>query len=301
MTEDTKRNRLGRGLSALLGETDLDVVEPVRPDGPFREVPIEFLVPNPFQPRRQFDEETVRELAESIREKGILQPLIVRAVEGESESYQIIAGERRWRAAQMARLHSVPVVVRRFSDSEALEVALIENIQRSDLGPIEEARGYRDLIERFGHTQEQLGQLVGKSRSYITNMLRLLGLPERVQNWIEEGTLSAGHGRALLGSEQAEALAERVIADHLSVRQTEALVKAPDAPVPSSRAPSSPRGTAQPVEKDADTLALENNVSNALGLKVTIQHRGEKGGDVQISYKTLEQLDEICRRLSREG
>ncbi len=302
--EDAKPSRLGRGLSALLGETDLDMAAASTGPGTLpRELPVEFLKPNPFQPRKTFDEAYMAELSTSIREKGVLQPLIVRPLDPstgssgveEQVSYEIVAGERRWRAAQIASIHAVPVVIKTLTDGEALEIALVENIQRSDLNAIEEAAGYRALMDEFGHTQDHLGEIVGKSRSHIANMLRLLALPEGIQDLVSQGALSAGHGRALLRAENPQELADRIVKEHLNVRQAEALARG-DQPLKPKSAPP----TTALAPKDADTLALENNVSNALGLKVTLQHNGDKGGEVRIAYKTLEQLDEICRRLSRD-
>jgi len=305
-SDTSKPSRLGRGLSALLGETEFEMSAgaPAGPGAAPRDVPVAALVPNPFQPRKSFDDVYMAELSASIREKGVLQPLIVRPKAGaegvsgpDGETlYEIVAGERRWRAAQMASVHAVPVVIKSLSDGEALEIALVENIQRADLGPLEEAAGYRALMDEFGHTQDHLGEIVGKSRSHVANMLRLLTLPEKIQALMAEGALTAGHGRALLRAQNPLELAQRVIKEHLNVRETEALARGDVEP--KSKSASSPAVTET---KDADTLALENNVSNALGLKVTLHHKGERGGEVRIAYKTLEQLDEVCRRLSREG
>ena len=289
MSEEANANRLGRGLSALLGDTDFDQPEPASA-GQVR-VPVEFLRPNPDQPRKRFSDESLEELAQSIREKGILQPIVVRPIAGEANSYEIVAGERRWRAAQRASLHDVPVTIRELSDSESLEIALIENIQRTDLNPIEEAAGFRALMDRFDYTQEHLSEIVGKSRSHVANLLRLLSLPGELQSLVEDGRLSAGHGRALLASSDPSALAQQIIKDDLNVRQAEALAKG--RPQPSSNVQTAP---AKPIEKDADTLALEQNLTNSLGLKVSIDH-GQNGGVVVVKYKTLEQLDEVCRRL----
>ncbi len=288
MADDSSRKGLGRGLSALLGDDDTDyaALDKVRAG---RDVPIEYLRANPFQPRHRFGEEDQESLVASIREHGILQPILVRRVVSEGEdagSYEIIAGERRWRAAQEARLTRVPVLIRDFDDSEALEIALVENVQRVDLSPIEEAGGYQRLIDEFGHTQEALGQLIGRSRSHIANTLRLLNLPEEVRNMLADGRLTAGHARALLGTEDPVALARRIVRGGLNVRQAERMKRT-----------GSPKAPAEPRQKDADTLALERNLSNALGLSVEIVHDGHKGGSVRIKYRTLEQLDEVCRRL----
>ncbi len=288
MADDSPRKGLGRGLSALLGDDDTDYAALDKVRGG-RDVPIEHLRANPFQPRHRFAEEDQESLVASIREHGILQPILVRRVISEGEdagSYEIIAGERRWRAAQEARLTRVPVLIRDFDDSEALEIALVENVQRVDLSPIEEAGGYQRLIEEFGHTQEALGQLIGRSRSHIANTLRLLNLPEEVRNMLADGRLTAGHARALLGTEDPVGLARRIVRGGLNVRQAERMKRT-----------GSPKLPSGPPHKDADTLALEKNLSNALGLSVEIVHDGQKGGSVRIKYRTLEQLDEVCRRL----
>lgn len=288
MADDSPRKGLGRGLSALLGDDDTDyaALDKVRAG---RDVPIEYLRPNPFQPRQRFGEEDQESLVASIREHGILQPILVRRVisEGDdADSYEIIAGERRWRAAQEARLTRIPVLIRDFDDSEALEIALVENVQRVDLSPIEEAGGYQRLIDEFGHTQEALGQLIGRSRSHIANTLRLLNLPEEVRNMLADGRLTAGHARALLGTDDPIGLARRIVRGGLNVRQAERMKRT-----------GSPKLPSQSPQKDADTLALEKNLSHALGLSVEIVHDAHKGGNVRIKYRTLEQLDEVCRRL----
>ncbi len=297
MPEQAKQNRLGRGLSALLGQTEMEQADERTEHELPPELPIEFLQPNPHQPRKVFQETVLQELANSIRERGILQPIVVRPIEGEKDAYQIVAGERRWRAAQRAAIHSVPVIIRELSDSEALELSIIENVQRSDLNAIEEAVGYNVLIEEFDHTQEQLAKVIGKSRSHVANTLRLLSLPQKIQGFISDGDMTAGHGRALLGASDANDLANRIVREKLSVRQAEALTKGGSVDSVETK-----KSTAQPkpIDKDADTLALEQNVSNTLGLKVSIEHLGENGGNVRIHYKTLEQLDDVCRRLSRD-
>ena len=286
MTEDGNK-RLGRGLSALLGEEaeDYAALDRLRAS---KEVPIEFLRPNPYQPRHHFDDEELRSLVDSIRERGVLQPILVRRVADEPNAYEIIAGERRWRAAQQARLHQVPVVIRDFGDSEALEIALIENLQRQDLTPLEEAEGYSRLMEEFSHTQEQLAEKIGKSRSHVANMLRLLALPDEVKRMLDERKLTAGHARALIAAEDPVALARQIVAGGFNVRQAEALRR---------RSGRRSRAGDGPPAKDADTLALEADLTAALGLKVAIDYRGDRGGSVKIAYRTLEQLDEICRRL----
>ncbi len=285
--EEVKRRQLGRGLSALFGEEGGDYAELDRVRGS-KSVPVEFLRPSRFQPRHRFDEEGIKGLVESVRENGILQPILVRQADS-PHSFEIIAGERRWRAAQLAKLHEVPVIIKELSDGDALEIALVENLQRQDLTPVEEADGYRRLMEEFSHTQEKLGRALGKSRSHIANTVRLLSLPESVKEMLEEGRLSAGHARALLGLEDPEALAQRVVARGLNVRQTEALVR---------REKAGPAATKAPPRKDADTLVLESELSNALGLKVTISRRGA-GGALTIRYRTLEQLDDVLHRLSQ--
>ncbi len=300
MSEEKRSKGLGRGLSALLGEQDREARAAERPQGA-QDVPIEYLEPNPFQPRRSFVEEELETLTASIREKGILQPIIVRPVAGKSNAFQIIAGERRWRAAQKARRHMVPVIVKELSDAEALEIALIENVQRTDLNPIEEAAGYQALIGEFNYTQEQLAKVIGKSRSHLANMLRLLSLPESVQEMVRQGALSAGHARAILTAADPEALAKQVVSEGLSVRETEGLArKGRDKDVAKAVRDLVDRQGGAVVEqlaKDADTRALERDLSDAIGLKVSIEHKGEKGGEVRIRYASLEQLDEIGRRL----
>ena len=295
MSDDTRRRGLGRGLSALFGEAAAAEVGRGPADTP-REVPIEHLAPNPLQPRRRFDDAELERLADSIRAVGILQPLLVRRHEARSDRYEIVAGERRWRAAQRARLHRVPVVVRELGDAEILEAALIENIQREDLSPLEEAAAYRRLIDRFGHTQDALGEQVGKSRSHVANTLRLLGLPDSVKALLEEGALTAGHARALLAAgTAAEALARRVVAERLGVRDTERLVQG-EAGEESRRASSA---RARAPRKDPDTLALEFDIADCLGLAVRIHPKTDESGEIRIAYAALEQLDEVCRRLRR--
>ncbi len=297
MADDTKGQRLGRGLSALLGDTEFETGDVQHKVGAPAKLPIEFLQPNPFQPRKNFEQTDLDELTASIKEKGVLQPIVVRPIASETDRYQIVAGERRWRAAQRAGIHEIPIIIRELSDSEALEISIIENVQRTDLNSMEEAAGYTALIKEFKHTQEQLAEAIGKSRSHVANTLRLMTLPDRLQGLIRAGKLSAGHGRALLASADADALADRIVKEDLNVRQAEALAKGP---ATEAKQDSDKARRSRP-EKDPDTLALENSVSSALGLKVTVNHHGEDGGDVKIAYKTLEQLDEICRRLGREA
>jgi ParB family chromosome partitioning protein len=255
-----------------------------------RQVPIDEISPNPDQPRRRFNEAALHELAISISEKGILQPLVVRAVSGQAAGYQIVAGERRWRAAQIAQMPSIPVIVRELSDQEVLEVAIIENIQREELNAIEEATGYRQLIERFGHTQDKIAEALGKSRSHIANLLRLLNLPDGVQNMVTSGTLTAGHARALVTAENPLALAQQVVGKGLSVRETERLARH-----------VSNKGNSEAFrnpQKDADTRALEEDLSANLGMSVVIDHRAGGEGRLTIQYKELEQLDHLCQLLS---
>ncbi len=292
-----KKRGLGRGLSALMADVNRD--EHTRPESaaPRRGeqmMPIERVAPNPDQPRRRFDPTKLEDLANSIREKGVIQPLIVRPDPKKSGQYQIVAGERRWRAAQQAQLHEVPVLVRDFDDTEVLEVAIIENIQRADLNPVEEAAGYRQLIDKFGHTQEQLARALGKSRSHIANQMRLLGLPREVLDLLESDTLSAGHARALITAEDPAALARIVVKKGLSVRETESLAKRGIAANPAKPSPK-----AKPA-KDADTVALEGDLSANLGMKVEVSHdAGKESGRLVISYKTLDDLDELCRVLTK--
>ena len=299
MSDDTRRRGLGRGLSALFGEAAAAEVGRGAADTP-REVPIEHLAPNPLQPRRRFDDAEIERLADSIRAVGILQPLLVRRHEARTDRYEIVAGERRWRAAQRARLHRVPVVVRELGDAELLEAALIENIQREDLSPLEEAAAYRRLIDRFGHTQDALGEQVGKSRSHVANTLRLLGLPDSVKALLEEGALTAGHARALLAAgAAAEALARRVVADGLGVRDTERLVQEGEDGDGGAARASARRARRSGAGKDPDTRALERELAEALGLRVDIRARPDQSGEIRIAYAALEQLDEVCRRLRR--
>lgn len=288
MSEDLSRKRLGRGLAALIGEMD----KPADPQREMaqsdRKVPIEFLSPNPRNPRRRFPEAELSDLAQSIREHGLVQPIVVRP--SGSGRFEIIAGERRWRAAQQAGLTRVPVIVREVDDRVALELAIIENVQRSDLNPLEEAGGYQSLIEEHQYTQADLAQVIGKSRSHVANTLRLLRLPDEVRQMLADGALSAGHARTLVTAENPRALAERIVNEGLSVRQAEALAQVPVGAAPETKSRAVSR------EKDADTVALEKLLSDKMGLGVSIRHR-EKGGEVRISYATLEQLDDLCRRL----
>ena len=293
---------VGRGLSALMA--GVDTAAQPREDNASqglpielgeKYVPIEKIFPNPEQPRRRFADEDLEDLANSIRAKGVIQPLIVRKRPNGEGEFEIVAGERRWRASQMAQLHELPVIEREFTDTEVLEVAIIENIQRSDLNPVEEAFGYQQLMDKFGHTQEKLAEALGKSRSYIANLLRLLNLPDTVQDYLKEGKLSIGHARALITTDNATSIARQVVEVGLSVRETEKLVKRlaqgsenSDA-TPKQRPPSA-------ADKDADTKALEGDLSAAIGMSVSVNHdsKNEKG-TVVIGYSSLDQLDDICR------
>ena len=283
--DDPKRRHLGRGLSALLGDTDPGPTEPTGEHG-MRTVPLGKIKAGPFQPRHRFDDSELDTLAASIREKGVLQPVLVRRAE--DDTYEIVAGERRWRAAQRAGIHELPVLVRDLTDREVLEIALVENIQRADLSPIEEAQGYRRLMTEFGHTQEQLSRALGKSRSHVANAVRLLDLPETVQALVDEGKLSAGHARTLVGLGNAEHLARTAVARQLNVRQMEALTK------------SAKMGRTPPIPPipNADVRALEQRLAQAVGLKVDVKARGVTG-EVVIHYATLDQLDDIVARLMR--
>jgi ParB family chromosome partitioning protein len=292
MSDDLSKRRLGRGLAALIGEMDQPTPVEAGKSGvnPDRLVPIEFVHRNPKNPRRYFDEAELHDLASSIRQHGIVQPVVVRTVS--SGQYEIIAGERRWRAAQLAGLIEIPVIVRDVDDKTALEIAIVENVQRSDLNPLEEALGYEQLIAEHGYTQNDLGEIIGKSRSHVANSLRLLKLPDPVRDMLAAGTLSAGHARALVPTSDPAALAKTIVSRGMSVRDAERLAQH------DIRAQNDPRPAAPRHEKDSDTLALERTLSDALGLDVAINHRGG-AGQVRISYKTLEQLEEICRLLER--
>ncbi len=293
---DDGRSRLGRGLAALMGDVSAEATtttpERARTQ---RRVPIEYLRPNPRNPRRNFPDAELDELAASIKERGIIQPVVVRSVRGAKDAYEIIAGERRWRAAQRAALHEIPIVPLEASDSEALELAIIENVQRTDLNPLEEGAGYQALASEYGHSHEDIAKIVGKSRSHVTNTLRLLKLPEPVKAYIHAGKITAGAARMLIGApdpeEMAREIVEREIVDRgLNVRQVEALAK--------DRAPGSGKAVKKRAVKNADTIALERRVSNTLGLTVTVDHR-TKGGVLHIHYRSLDQLEEVLRRLEK--
>jgi ParB family transcriptional regulator, chromosome partitioning protein len=293
MADESTRSRLGRGLASLIGDmgaetnaaSNATASERVRSQ---RRVPIEFLRPNPRNPRREFPAAQLDELASSIKERGMIQPIAVRPVRGASDAYEIIAGERRWQAAQRAGLHDVPVVVLDVSDAEALELAIVENVQREDLNPLEEAAGYQSLIDEFKYHQDEIAKVIGKSRSHVANTLRLLKLPEFVKSAIRGGQVTAGHARALIGHPEPERLARQIIERGLNVRQVEVL----------ARSGPGKRQARQPHRKEADTVAIEKRVSDALGLAVTVDHRGD-GGAVHIKYRNLDQLRDIVRRLER--
>lgn len=279
-----QKRRLGRGLAALIGDDVIEAASPEESRG-LRHLPIELLHSNPNNPRKQFKEEELEDLSKSIREKGLLQPIVVRQrADGE---FEIVAGERRWRASQRAGLHELPVLIRDLSDGETLEIALIENIQRSDLNPLEEARAYGQLLEQFSYTQQQLADSVGKSRSHIANTLRLLTLPESVRAYIEDGKLTAGHARTLVATDSPADLANKIISLGLSVREAETLTRSN--PATSTRKAKT--------TKDADTRALEKQLAEAMGLRVEIKAQGREGGTLLIKYKTLDQLDGITHRL----
>ena len=290
-----KRRQLGRGLSSLLGDDDDDLA-PADRQRQTRAVPISEIQPGASQPRTAFNEDELEALAQSIRERGVLQPILLRRLD--DERYEIIAGERRWRAAQRAQLHEIPALVREFTDTEALEVALIENVQRSDLTPLEEAQGYQRLIDEYEHTQEDIAQVVGKSRSHIANTLRLLSLPPVARDHLEAGRLTAGHARALLASPDADRLADYVVAGGLSVRATEKLVQSQARPGERADRPARKPRTTPAEAKDADTLALEQSLTETLGLAVEIAIRDAENGAVTIHYQSLEQLDDLLAKLT---
>jgi ParB family chromosome partitioning protein len=291
MVEEQGRSRLGRGLAALIGDVGEEIGAIERARGQ-RKVPVEFLRPNARNPRKAFAEAELEDLAASVRERGILQPIIVRSIPGMIDAYEIIAGERRWRAAQRAELHDVPVILVEANDREALEIAIVENVQRADLNAMEEAAGYERLIAEFDYTQNDLAKVIGKSRSHVANTLRLSKLPEPVKQLVSDGAVSAGHARALLAVSDPEQVAKRVVEQGLTVRDVERLGQ------DEARNENKPvRAAAPKPEKDPDTRAVEKALEEALGLGVSIQHRANGGGEMKISYKTLEQLDALCRRL----
>ena len=282
---DFKLNKkgLGRGLSSLMGEVNEDQNETAKLSE--TKIPISKLRPSPIQPRRIFEKASIAELADSIKSKGLVQPILVRPSESNPGEYEIIAGERRWRAAQVAQLHEIPAVVRNLDDVESLEIAIIENVQRADLSPIEEATGYKKLMENYGHTQEALSEIVGKSRSHVANIIRLLSLPSSIQDMISQGSISAGHARAIMNSAFPEQLADKIISENLSVRQTEALVKSKKPVIKKLKL------------KDPDTLDLEKRLTEKLGLDVLINHSQKRGGSIKIKYRSLEQLELITGKL----
>ncbi len=283
-----KSARLGRGLAALIGDMAPLAETDSSQNGDIKRLAVDAIVPNRINPRRDFNPELLDELAASIREKGVMQPLLVRPSGKGDKSYELIAGERRWRAAQRAGLNEVPAIIREVDDREALELTIIENVQRTDLNPLEEARGYDQLLGQFGYTQNDLGQVIGKSRSYIANTLRLLKLPDDVQAMLAGGELTAGHARTLITSNDPSGLAEKIVSEGLSVRQAEMLMQ--------HRTEKTGRRRKGEKAKDADTLRLEKRLADTLGLSVSISYN-ERGGRMEIRYKTLEQLDDICRRL----
>ena len=292
---DEARSRLGRGLASLIGDVGGEAAHVDRPRNQ-RKVPIEYLKPNPRNPRRTFSDAELGELSASVKQHGVIQPIVVRPVKGAQDRFEIIAGERRWRAAQLAGLHEVPIVPLDVSEAEALEIAIIENVQREDLNAMEEAQGYHALADEFKRSQEDIARIVGKSRSHVANMMRLTKLPSEVQAYIARGELSAGHARALIGVPDPLTAAKRIVAEGLNVRQTEALAHEEGVP---ERKPQKARSTGGGKDKDADTMALEKRVSDALGLKVSVEHR-DPGGVVLIKYRDLDQLDEIIKKLEMD-
>jgi ParB family chromosome partitioning protein len=284
------KKRLGRGLAALIGDDIADEL-PTAAEGPatngLREVPIELVRSNNLNPRKSFNEQELEDLVRSISEKGILQPVVVRPV-GEGATYQIVAGERRWRAAQRAGLHTIPVLVRELSDKEVLEIAIIENVQRADLNPVEEAMGYQQLIDSFDYTQQQLAESIGKSRSHIANTLRLMTLPKTVLDQLQQGSLTAGHARALIATDDPAGLAQKIVALGLSVRQAEALAR--NKAEASDNPPAEPKG-------QSDLRAIEKAISETLGLRVSLQPGAGEKGKLVINFKTLEQFEELCAKL----
>lgn len=296
MADDISKKRLGRGLAALLGDvdTDAEAVERARSQ---RRVPIEFVTPNPNNPRRSFAVDDLEDLTRSVREKGIVQPILVRPQPGQPVSdnrYEIIAGERRWRAAQAAGLHEIPVLIQAVSDREALELAIVENVQRSDLNPIEEARGYQQLLDGFDYTQQDLATVIGKSRSHVANTLRLLKLPDGVQKLLQDGELTAGHAKILVAADDPAALASQIVDGNMSVRAAETLARSAGE---SPKGSDSSQSSASALVKDADTQALENSLSEVLGLLVDLRHKPNGTGELRVKYKTLDQLDFITAKL----
>ena len=293
------KSRLGRGLASLIGDNPQPAgaaggsnAKPLPSQGEQRMIPLDRINPSPFNPRKTFDNAELDELAESIRERGLVQPILVRPVGAGGHQYEIVAGERRWRAAQRASLHLVPVIARSLTDQEALELAIIENVQRADLNIIEEANGYRELIDRFGYKQEELGQIIGKSRSHLANTLRLLKLPDNVQTMVRDGRLSAGHARALVGREDAEAIAKDIVKKGMNVRDVEALVQDRKGAKTGSTRAATPG-----LQKDADTRAAEREIADALGLAVEIAPGKGEAGEIIIRYRSLEQFETVRGKL----
>jgi ParB family chromosome partitioning protein len=293
MVDEAGRSRLGRGLAALMGDVGEEAKTIERPRSQ-RRVPTEFVQPNPRNPRRHFSDAELDELAASIRERGIIQPIVVRAVQGAADTYEIIAGERRWRAAQRAGLHDVPIVAIEASDAEALELAIIENVQRTDLNALEEAAGYERLMNEYGHSQDDVAKIVGKSRSHVANTVRLLKLSDGVKALVQDGKLTAGHARMLVGQPNADELAEEIVDRGLNVRQVEALARQSGKEQANELRPQRRSG------KDANTVALEKRLSDALGLQVSVDHRDGRG-ILHIHYRDLDQLDAVLRKLERGG
>ncbi|MGY9025094.1 MAG: ParB/RepB/Spo0J family partition protein [Candidatus Pelagibacterales bacterium] len=283
---DISKKGLGRGLSSLMGETSTEVVQIQNSTSEIK-IPISKLKPSSIQPRRLFDKNSINELAESIKAKGLVQPILVRPSKSQNGEYEIIAGERRWRAAQIAQLHELPAVIKNLDDAEALEMAIIENVQRADLSPIEEAAGYKKLMEQYNHTQEALAPIIGKSRSHIANIIRLLNLPASIQDMISQGIISSGHARAIMNAAFPEQLAKKIVDENLSVRQAEKLAK--DAKIK----------TAKIKPKAPDTIDLEQKISEVLGLEAVITDNGKRGGSIKIKYKTLDQLELVTSKLKK--
>lgn len=305
----TERKALGRGLDALFGDSKSsfnstsnqnpqNVV--VSEKGMQKKLSVGSLQPSAAQPRRFFDEESIANLADSIKEHGVLQPLLVRPVKGDSDKYEIIAGERRWRAAQKAQIHEVPVIIQHFTDEEAMEIALVENLQRQDLTAIEEAEGYQRLMKEFGHTQEKLADVIGKSRSHIANMLRLLNLPDSVRQMVHAGQISAGHARALLSAENPEKLATTIVNSKMSVRDIEKMMSKDKPSTGKSKKPETANTSSTPLVRDSNTIALERSLSSQLGLKVEVKHGVNGAGNLTIHYQGLDQLDEVLHLLTHQ-
>ena len=298
-----QRSRLGRGLASLIGDTvpvagaaPGAMQKPLPSHGEQRMIPVDRISPSPFNPRKSFPETELEELANSIREKGLVQPIVLRPVGAGGQHYEIVAGERRWRAAQRVSLHVVPAIVRALTDQEALELAIIENVQRSDLNAIEEAAGYRELVERFGYTQEELSQIIGKSRSHLANTMRLLKLPDGVQSLVRDGQLTAGHARALIGREDAEIVAKEIVTKGMNVRDVEALVSGKKGGGGGNLA-NLQRGGVASLQKDADTRAAEREMADALGLAIEIAPVKGEAGEIIIRYRSLEQLEVVRKKL----